>query len=97
MRLEKQELRKRWAELRTLINEWDPVGLIEAGAPHDEYECVVGPVLRMLEENVSASEVAAFLQREFDEHFGVSCGDAAPFAASTKQWYETRWPRTTAG
>ncbi|HEX3107543.1 MAG TPA: hypothetical protein VHU41_00510, partial [Thermoanaerobaculia bacterium] len=66
-------------------------------APFDEYECVVGPVLRMLEENVSASEVAAFLQKEFHEHFGVRCGDAAPFAARAKQWYETRWPRTTDG
>jgi hypothetical protein len=51
----------------------------------------------MLEENVSASEVAAFLQKEFHEHFGVRCGDAAPFAARAKQWYETRWPRTTDG
>ena len=97
MRLEKHDLRQRWAELRSLVNEWDPIGLIEDGAPVDEYECVVGPLLRMLEERAPQAEIAAFLGAEFDEHFGVPIADAQVFAARAASWYEARWPATTAG
>ncbi len=97
MRIEKHELRQRWGELRALVNEWDPVGLIGAGAPLDEYECVVGPLLRMLEERAQEAEIAAFLGTEFDEHFGVPVADARVFAGRAASWYKTRWPATTAG
>lgn len=45
MRLTAAGLKRRFAELRALVNEWDPIGLIEAGAPEDEFDCLVGPIL----------------------------------------------------
>ena len=58
MRAKAKQIRDRWSELRTLVNDWDPVGLIAAGAPTDEYDCVSGPLLRRLEEQASAGEIA---------------------------------------
>jgi hypothetical protein len=96
MRIEKHELRQRWAQLRSLINEWDPIGLIEAGSPNDEYECIVGPLLRRLEERAGETAIAAFLAAEFDEHFGSPISDSSSFAERAIVWYETDWPGTTA-
>lgn len=93
--LSKQESRARWRELRGLINQWDPIGLISAGAPEDEYECVTGPVLRMLETSESAEAIAAYLETEFAEHFGMPAVGASGFAQQAAQWYRERWPRST--
>ena len=93
--LTKQESRERWRELRCLVNEWDPIGLISAGAPEDEYECVVGPVLRMLETSETPEAIGAYLQGEFAEHFGMSGIAASDFALQTHQWYRERWPGST--
>jgi hypothetical protein len=97
MRLEKQELRTRWRELRTLVNEWDPIGLIADGAPPDEYECVVGPLLRMLEEKASPTEITGYLSREFEDHFGLAADNTEEFTTRVAQWYRQNWPETTAG
>jgi len=85
----KAESRRRWAELRALVNTWDPIGLIAAGAPEDEYECIVGPLMRMLEERTSQAMMSSFLLREFDEHFEVPIGDPSGFVRSAADWYST--------
>lgn len=96
MRLSAQELKRRYRELRDLVNEWDPQGLIEAGAPEDEYDCVVGPLLRRLEAKESPEEIAAFLTSEMAEHFGMGIPEALPFAIKTHAWYTERWPDSEA-
>jgi len=91
--LTKAESRKRWAELRALVNKWDPIGLIEAGAPEDEYECIVGPLMRMLEDRSSQAAMSSFLSKEFDEHFGVPIDDPSDFVRSAAAWYAATWAR----
>jgi len=95
MRLEKHELRRRWSELRELVNAWDPIGVIGIGAPLDEYDCLIGPLLRMLESGESDKAIVAYLHREGTEHFGVVLHNADAFAVQAKDWYEQRWPRAT--
>jgi hypothetical protein len=87
--LTKQASRERWREVRSLVNEWDPIGLISAGAPDDEYECVVGPVLRMLETSEAPETIGAYLEIEFAEHFGMPGVAASEFAVQAHQWYES--------
>jgi hypothetical protein len=94
VRITAQELRTRYAELRELVNSWDPVGLIEAGLPEDEYDCVVGPILRRLEERQNAAAIAAFLDSEFCDHFGAVARDSSSFAVRAVSWYTERWPDT---
>jgi hypothetical protein len=98
MRLSRVELRDRWRECRDLINAWDPLGVLAADPewPRDEYECVVGPVLRALESGAGARQVARLLAAEVSEHMGVATGEdeALSCAQQLTAWYQARWPGT---
>jgi hypothetical protein len=91
--LTKAESRQRWRELRDLVNAWDPVGLIAAGAPEDEYECIVGPVLRLLERDAAHAAIVDYLVGECSDHFGVPIGEpgAREFVVRVAGWYQRQW------
>lgn len=82
--LTKDQSRQRLRELRDLVNAWDPIGLIAAGAPEDEYECLVGPVLRLLEQGVSQEVIGSYVAGECRDHFG------APIAESSAREFAAR-------
>jgi hypothetical protein len=94
MHLPASDLKRRFAELRDLVNEWDPIRLIEAGCPLDEYDCMVGPLLRRLEGHEALSSIAAYLEVEFRDHFGAPASGVEEFASRASAWYRTRWPGT---
>jgi hypothetical protein len=56
--------------LRALLNSWDPIGVVGHGAPPDEYDCMIAPVLDLLESGADADGIARFLRDELEEHFG---------------------------
>ena len=91
--MNKEQSRQRWRELRDLVNTWDPIGLIAIGAPQDEYECVVAPVLRLLEQGASQEAIVSYLAGECSDHFGAPIAEssAREFAARAKTWYQLRW------
>ena len=95
MQLSKEESRRRWNELRGRMNAWDPLGLIDAGAPPDEYECVVGPLMRMLESAEDSDVMAQYLNSEFRDHFElpVAMTDIINFVEQTRLWYRQQWSR----
>jgi hypothetical protein len=88
----KAESRLRWSELRDLVNAHDPIGLIATGAPKDEYECIVGPLMRLLEHSAPAHEIGSFLETEFRTHFGSPISEAGAMELTTRAqaWYATR-------
>jgi hypothetical protein len=88
--MNKVESRLRWRELTAMVNEWDPVGLIAAGAPNDEYDCIVGDVLRALERGDSEAALAHYLKEHIGDHFGADPGDPAAFAIKAAVWYRAR-------
>ncbi len=59
-----------------------------AGAPEDEYECVTGPLLRMLAEGASAREIASYMNSELNDHFGARTQHVKEFAQATRAWYD---------
>lgn len=69
---DKQALRYHMAELRHRMNLWDPLHLIASGAPPDEYDCLTGPLARLLHEGRTVEEIAAYLERELHDHFGAA-------------------------
>ena len=75
-----------------MVNTWDPVGLIAMGAPLDEYDCVVGHVMRVLERKDSPEQLTTFLAAHIAEHFGLAPSDPGPFARQAVAWYASRWP-----
>lgn len=78
--------RARRGELLTLLNGWDPAGLLKAGGPRDGYDVLVDKLLGLLSRNASKEDVAVFLEREVIEHFGKA-RDASQFAAKAVAWF----------
>jgi hypothetical protein len=94
LRLSRAELRARFRELRDLVNTWDPIGVMaDPEWPRDEYECVVGPLLRQLEEGAPVNEITGFLYHEFTDHFGLDVSRASTmvWAEEAVSWFARRW------
>lgn len=100
MTLSKSDSRQRWRELCEIVNRWDPIGVFgpQSTWPQDEYECVVGPLMRMLEEGKPRDAIAGYLEREVRGHFGLDPvpGEAEKCAAEAVTWYARAWPGTRA-
>ena len=64
--------------------------------PRDEYECLVGPLLRRLGKGDDAEAIGRFLAGELEEHFGIAAPPHRPhaFAERVIAWYQERWPGT---
>ena len=91
MPLSKEESRQRYSELNALLFEWDPIG-VGPDWPTDEYVCLVGPLMRLLESGATRSEIAAYLNNELVEHFGLDANnyDTEAVAARIGDWFERR-------
>lgn len=95
--LSKEQSRQRWAELRDLWNQFDPIGIRPGvDAPADEYESYVGPLMRLLEQNAPAEQLAAYIAECVFGTMGLSktpedqhaCGE---FAATAQAWFTQNW------
>lgn len=98
LNLTKEDLRRRAAELREMVNRWDPIGVMsDPEWPRDEYECLVGPLLRRLEVRTAPDAIAKFLHHEVTQHFGlgIALAPCAAWAAEAVAWYEIRWSGTS--
>ena len=77
---EKKRLRNQYRTLFDAVSqalvETDPMGLIDIGAPADEYEPEVGTILPRLKEAADASDVQRIVYEEFVKWFYA--GTAGP-------------------
>lgn len=92
--LSKEQSQRRWSECQTLLSEWDPIGVMDdPNWPRDEYHCMVGPILRLLESDATEAEIAAYLRAELSEHFGMQAevGDVTPVARRARSWFSEHW------
>ena len=89
MPLSKQESREWFAQLNALLFEWDPIG-VGAEGPRDEYECLVGPLMRMLESGATQAEMVAYLKTELVDHFGLDANnyDLEAVAERVRTWFD---------
>lgn len=89
-----EDARSRWdmrpilAALRPIMFRWDAIGLVEE-FPEDEYDCVVFPVLRQLQNGADVDELAAWLGDFAKDHFGVISSPKADrrAAAELMRWW----------
>ncbi|MDZ4323780.1 MAG: hypothetical protein U1A73_01965 [Pseudomonas sp.] len=89
--LSKREIRERMAQLRALMCEWDPIGVMsDPDWPRDEYDCLVAPLLTLLAQGATEDEIAAYLRKEITEHFGLSPDhyDFATVAERVRRWFD---------
>ncbi len=61
--------------------------------PEDEYDCVIDPLLGMLERNATEREIASFLEDQVRDHFGFEPipRREADFATDVKAWFDKCW------
>lgn len=74
------------SDLRELLLAWDPIG---CSPPPDEYDCLIAPLLEKLQADCNAEFIARFLNRELEDHFGLSPRDRGveAFAKKVVDWY----------
>lgn len=58
-------------EITRALNEADPIGLIEGGAPLDEYAPEIGTILPRLKEASTEQTLRRIIHEEFSRWFGV--------------------------
>lgn len=63
------ELDRRQADLRDLLNQWDPIGV--ADIVNDEYDCLLAPLLHRLAAHASRTQISEYLWYELQHHFGL--------------------------
>ena len=61
--------------------------------PRDEYDCLMGPLLTLLDSGASKEEIARYLRKEIDEHFGLSADnyDFTAVAERVRRWFDHGW------
>ncbi|KRV48856.1 hypothetical protein AQ490_23650 [Wenjunlia vitaminophila] len=67
--MDTQQVAAQSGNLRFLLNEWDPIGVAEL--VQDEYDCMIGPLLRRLWRGADRTGISAYLWNEMEQHFGL--------------------------
>lgn len=63
------------ANLRDLLNKWNPLGVPDF--INDEYDCLLAPLWQRLTNGITRASLAEFLWHEIQDHFGLDperCG-----------------------
>ncbi|MDX6230260.1 MAG: hypothetical protein QOI76_3650 [Frankiales bacterium] len=55
-----------------MLMRWDPIGVADNLDGADEYVCMIGPLLRLLQSGATTVEITGWLASELDEHFGLA-------------------------
>jgi hypothetical protein len=84
---QRKRQRDQRGQLLTLLNGWDPAGLLQAGAARDQYGAIVDQLLDLLSRTTSESEVTRFLEQQVTEHYGAAPTDTSRFAAKAVAWF----------
>jgi hypothetical protein len=58
-------------ELRAVLNEWDFLTAHQLGT-NDEYDCLINPILAILQRNGTVDEIENLIRHERKEHFGLA-------------------------
>ena len=66
-----EEYKNDFNKIRTLVNEFDPCGLIKIGAPLDEYDCLTNHLLSSHYNKTSRIEIKKLILHEIEYHFGT--------------------------
>ena len=67
----KAKYKQDFARLQTLINEFDPCGLIASGSPVDEYDCLTDKILGLKHRGESKEKMRTLVLGELSGHFGI--------------------------
>jgi hypothetical protein len=83
---QRRKLRTQHGQLLTLLNEWDPAGIVGAGEGRDRYGELADTLLDALGDSQSETEITALLEREINGKYGRRPADASHFATKVIAW-----------
>ena len=72
--------------IKTLLNEFDPCGLIHTGVPSNEYDCLTEKILSYITNKKSKSELINMINNEIKYRFGAP---TKPLNDNIKSQYNT--------
>jgi hypothetical protein len=80
------------ADVRSLLTQWDAIGIADAVAAQGEYDCMIDPLLSSLRRGADAPALRNWIGRERVEHFGLSPDDDADHALADAlvTWWQQR-------
>lgn len=87
---ERQRQRDEREQLLTLVNGWDPAGLLQQGVPRDLYAPLADKLFDVVSSDPSEDELSALLESEVREQFDAEAVDAGHFAAKVLTWSRLR-------
>jgi len=58
-------------KVQDFVNEFDPCGLIHAGAPIDEHDCLTNQLLSSVYNSKTRTEIKELILHEIEHHFGT--------------------------
>jgi hypothetical protein len=64
----RSEARRAKGVIRTLLLEWDAIG---AWVPSDEYDCMIGPLYKLIRQRSSKVHIADWVGDFRRDHFGL--------------------------
>ena len=67
----KQRYKADFATLTEIVNSFDPCGLIEGGAPTDEYDCITQQLISSIYNKKTRQEMKDMILHELKHHFGT--------------------------
>jgi hypothetical protein len=76
-------------ELRLMLLRWDPIGVADDVAATDDYDCMIGPLFRLLNSAATTDEITTWLASELNEHFGLAAVPRSDqrFAVELQRWW----------
>ena len=86
---QRRAVRARREQLLTLVNGWDPAGLLRAGAPRDTYDFIVDELLALLSTSPTKEQVTRFLEQGISDRLGAKPEGSAQFANRALVWFVT--------
>ncbi|KAA1423366.1 hypothetical protein FE697_007065 [Mumia zhuanghuii] len=75
--MDKRQVKRQVMDVRMLLREWDALDVAGATEHHDEYDCMIGPLLCHLRDGADATFLRGWIARERVDHFGLSPDDSA--------------------
>ncbi|WP_220036923.1 hypothetical protein [Paenibacillus sambharensis] len=60
-----------------IINDWDPIGLLDSGAPIDEYDLEIEEILLNMNTGTDDIELANIIYKSFKDKMGLSLNKLA--------------------
>lgn len=67
----KFKLKDDFNKVQELVNSFDPCGLIDSGAPIDEYDCLTNQILSAINTGKTRTEIHNLILHEIEFHFGT--------------------------